>query len=166
MWRHGGNWQYLKIMLKSGLWLVTCKYLNFASILLASHSPSLLVFMLRIMWSQHAKITFTLSMSLLSSKSGPSPRNTNTRLTSQDLPNLSIVADLRGCHQKKGTTPKCLLQSQKRWISKLTDFTKQIVWKGVIGPAELKFGLLFELSPLLHCHFCFLVQNYSKTRMG
>ena len=45
-------------------------------------------------------------------------------------------------------------------FSTLTDFTKQIVCIGVIGPVELKFGLCFELNPLVHCHFCFLVQNF------
>ena len=45
-------------------------------------------------------------------------------------------------------------------FSTLTDFIKQIVCIGLIGPVELKFGLRFELNPLLHFQLCFLVQNF------
>ena len=47
---------------------------------------------------------------------------------------------------KKGTTPKLK-------FSKLTDIVKQIVYIGVIDPAESKSGLILRLGLLLHCHF-------------
>ena len=47
---------------------------------------------------------------------------------------------------RTGTTPKLK-------FSKLADIVKQIVYVGVIDPAESKFGLSFELGLLLPCHF-------------
>ena len=52
-----------------------------------------------------------------------------------------------GDTSKKGTTPKLKFK-------KLTDIVKQIVYIGVIDPAESKYGLIFQLSLLLPCHFC------------
>ena len=51
---------------------------------------------------------------------------------------------------KRGTTPKLK-------FLKLTEIVKQIVYIGVIDPAEFKSGLILRLGLLLHCHsgsFC------------
>ena len=57
---------------------------------------------------------------------------------------------------EKGTT-------QKLKISKLTDFDKQVVYIGVVDPAESKSGLM--LGKLLHClfdHFCQELEKIPK----
>ena len=54
---------------------------------------------------------------------------------------------------RKGTT-------QKFKFSKLTDIVKQIVYIGVVDPAESKFGLVFELGLLL---FVANFENLLKT---
>ena len=142
-------------MLKFGLRLVTCKFLSFASIQLTYHSPSVLVFMHRIISSHH--VQFALSTSLPSSK-------VDHLIGILNL--MSIVAYLcccapKGDDSKKPTTQKGENSSLSDGeFSTMTDFTKQIVCIGVIGPVELKFGLRFELKSLLHCQFCFLVQNF------
>ena len=54
---------------------------------------------------------------------------------------------------KKGTTPK------------LTEIVKQIVYIGVIDPAESKSGLILRLGLLIHCHigsFCRKLWKFSK----
>ena len=109
----------------------------------------------RIVCSHH--VQFALSTSLLSSK---------VDHLKGILKLMSIVANLCGCASKGDDSEKpntykgdnSRLQNME--ISTLTNFTKQIVCIRVIGPVELKFGLRFELTPLLHCHFRFLVQNF------
>ena len=52
-------------------------------------------------------------------------------------------------------------------ISKLTDFDKQVVYIGVVDPAESKSGLM--LGKLLHClfdHFCQELEKNSKKLVG
>ena len=56
---------------------------------------------------------------------------------------------------EKGTTPNL-----KFW--KFADFDKQIVYIGVIDPAEFKSDIIFGLGLLLHCHFGYFCQNFEK----
>ena len=56
---------------------------------------------------------------------------------------------------EKGTTPNLKFQ-------KFTDFDKQIVYIGVIDPPESKSGIIFELGPLLHCHFGYFCRRLEK----
>ena len=48
--------------------------------------------------------------------------------------------------------------------SKFTDFDKQIVYLGVFD-TESKYGFIFELYLLFHCHFgCFCQKTEKKLR--
>ena len=57
------------------------------------------------------------------------------------------------------------MTSQKKGqikFSEFTDLVKQIVYIGVIDPAESKYGLIFEIGILLHCHFGYFCQTLKK----